>query len=83
MRAKKPREANRGVAVVESINPEYQEPERFFTIDGAAQYCGGISPATIRLALTRREMRRFKAGKGRNSRTLIALSDLQRFVREA
>lgn len=63
--------------------PPLPPDEQFLSIDDAAKFAGGISPARIRAALLRRELRRFKAGPGKNARTLVALSDLRRFIREA
>jgi hypothetical protein len=52
----------------------------YLTIERAAAFCGGISEARIRLALTRGELRRFKAGSGSHARTLVAVSDLRKFI---
>jgi excisionase family DNA binding protein len=57
------------------------EPE-YVTIDGAAEYLC-ISNATVRAALSRGEIPRYKAGRGKKSRTLLRLDDVRRFVRRA
>lgn len=59
-----------------------EDGDRYFTIPRAAEYCGGISEARIRLGLARGEFRRFKAGPSSHARTLIAESDLRKFIRQ-
>ena len=59
------------------------EEETYLNLADAATFCGGVSVATIRAAILKKELRRFKAGRGKNSRTLVALSDLRKFVRQA
>lgn len=52
--------------------------ETFFSIEDAARNLGGISPWTVRAWLSQRRLKRTKVGR----RTVIAESELRRFVRE-
>lgn len=56
-------------------------PKKYLPIKAAADWLS-VSPATVKLALSKRHLRRFKAGRGAKSRTLIAIADLEKFVRE-
>ena len=56
--------------------------ERFLSVEDAAKFLG-LSHWTIRAALSKGRLRRFKAGPGSKARVLIRLSDLRDFVREA
>jgi excisionase family DNA binding protein len=56
------------------------EPE-YVTIDGAAEFLC-ISNATVRAALWKGLIPRYKAGRGKRSRTLLRLEDVKAFVRK-
>lgn len=54
------------------------EDDKLYSIEGAAEYLGGISPWTVRAWLRDGVLRKVKVG----SRTMIKASELKRMVRE-
>jgi len=52
--------------------------DRLFSVKDAAAYLGGLSPYTIHAWMAQGRLRRTKIG----SRSMLRLSELERFVRE-